>query len=218
MVLDLRVPWSRRFVGDATSQVQHDMAKILVLYYSKYGHTEKMAEYVAQGAESLRHVSDRVPVVDIEVRLRSLDDVESDDVRWCDGVALGSPTHLGTVSARMKDFWEGLLPEWQTLDGKIGCAFSSQGGWGGGAELTCQALMTIMLNYGFLVFGLTDYVGHQHTAHYGATQAGEPRESKEIEACQRLGLRLAEWVSVFVDGRNDLHPLSGLYRRNPWDE
>ena len=73
-----------------------------------------------------------------------------------------------------------------------------------------------MINYGFLVFGVTDYSGHQFTAHYGATQAGEPREEKEIESCRRLGKRLAEWVAVYVDGRKDLHPLKGLYKRNPW--
>ena len=193
------------------------MANILVLYYSHDGHTEKMATYVAEGAESLRTDSHRDRSPAVEVRLRSLYDVDRKDVYWCDGLALGSPTHLGTVSAKMKEFWEGLLPDWQKLDGKIGCAFSSEGGWGGGAELTCQALMTIMLNYGFLVFGVTDYVGDQHTAHYGATQAGEPKNAKEIEACRRLGLRLAEWVSVFVDGRKDLHPLEGSYKRNPWD-
>ncbi len=200
------------------NKVRSFMAKILVLYHSKDGSTEKMARYVAEGAVSLRDVSESRPTVYVEVRLRSVDEVEREDIYWCDGLALGSPTHLGTVSARMKEFWEGLLPDWQKLDGKIGCAFSSEGGWGGGAELTCQALMTIMLNYGFLVFGITDYVGNQLTAHYGATQAGQPRKAEEIEACRRLGLRLAEWVSVFSDGRNDLHPLHGPYRRNPWDE
>jgi len=192
------------------------MANILVLYYSRDGHTEKMARYVAEGAERLRELrtdSDSVP--DVEVRIRSTDEAVSDDVYWCDGLALGSPTYLGTVAAKMKEFWESLIPEWQKLDGKIGCAFSSQGGWGGGAELTCQTLATIMMNYGFLVFGLTDYPGHQRTAHYGATQAGEPRDERDIEACRRLGLRLAEWVAVYADGRKDLHPLRGLYARNP---
>ena len=129
-----------------------------------------------------------------------------------------SPKKRERLAAEIKKFWEDLLPEWQKVDGKIGCAFSSQGGWGGGAELTCQALLTIMINYGFLVFGVTDYSGHQFTAHYGATQAGEPREEKEIESCRRLGKRLAEWVAVYVDGRKDLHPLKGLYKRNPWDK
>ena len=184
------------------------MAKILVLYYSKDGSTRKMAELVAEGVRQ---------IPDVELRIKPIDKASRDDVIWCDGIALGSPTFLGTVAAKMKKFWEDLLPDWLKSDGKIGCAFSSQGGWGGGAELTCQALMTIMLNYGFLVFGVTDYSGHQFTAHYGATQAGEPRHEKEVESCRKLGRRLAEWVAVYVDGRKELHPLHGHYKRNPWD-
>lgn len=102
-------------------------------------------------------------------------------------------------------------------DDLVWCAFSSQGGWGGGAELTCQALGNIMMNYGLLVFGVSDYVAHQYSAHYGTIQAGEPRLDKEKDACRLLGKRLAEWVAVYVDGRKELHPLKGHYKRNPWD-
>jgi len=182
------------------------MGKILVLYYSHEGHTKKMAELVAQGASTLP---------DTEVRLKSIQEAGREDIIWCDGLALGSPTYLGTVSSEMKKFWEDMLPDWQKLDGKIGCAFSSEGGWGGGAELTCQALMTIMMNFGFLVFGVTDYTGYQFTAHYGATQAGDPREDKEKESCRRLGRRLSEWVAVFINGQKDQHPLNDHYPRNP---
>ena len=183
------------------------MGNILVLYYSHEGHTKKMAGYIAEGAS-------QVPLS--RVRLKPVAEANKDDIYWCDGLALGSPTQLGTVAAAMKQFWENLLPEWQQLDGKIGCAFSSQGGWGGGAELTCQALLTIMMNFGFLVFGVTDYSGKQFTAHYGAIQAGEPGQEKEIESCRRLGRRLAEWVAVYIDGNKDVHPLKRLYKRNPW--
>ena len=184
------------------------MGKILVLYYSKDGNTSKMAKYVAEGTR-------KIP--DMDVRLKSVTEAGIDDIRWCDGIAVGSPTHLGTVSAEMKKFWEDILPLWQKVDGKIGCAFSSQGGWGGGAELTCQAILTILINYGFLVFGVTDYVDHQYTGHYGAIQPGEPRENREIDACIRLGQRLAEWVAVYVDGKKEFHPLNAQYKRNPWD-
>ena len=184
------------------------MGKVLILYYSKEGNTEQMANYVAEGAGQ---------VPDTEIRIKTINEASRDDILWCDGIALGSPTYLGTVAAEMKKFWEDLLPDWQKLDGKLGCAFSSQGGWGGGAELTCQSLLTIMMNYGFLVFGVSDYSGYQFTTHYGAIQAGEPREEKEIESCRRLGKRLAEWVAVYIDGRKDIHPLKGLYKRNPWD-
>jgi NAD(P)H dehydrogenase (quinone) len=184
------------------------MGNVLVLYCSRTGHTKKMAEYVSEGAA-------RVPGT--LVRMKSIGEAGREDVMWCGGLALGSPTHMGTMASDMKKFWEDMLPDWQKLDGKIGCAFSSQGGWGGGGELTCQSLLTVMMNYGFLVFGVTDYSGHEFTAHHGAVQAGEPEEEKEIESCRRLGRRLAEWVAVFVDGRKDLHPLGGSYKRNPWD-
>jgi NAD(P)H dehydrogenase (quinone) len=72
------------------------------------------------------------------------------------------------------------------------------------------------MNYGFLVFGVTDYVAKGFTLHYGATVAGEPREEKEIEACRRLGQRLAEWVAVYIDGRRDEHPLTSGRTRFPW--
>jgi NAD(P)H dehydrogenase (quinone) len=184
------------------------MGKILILYCSKSGHTEKMANHVGEGVAQ---------IPEMEVKIKSISEANREDLIWCQGLALGSPTYLGTVAAEMKKFWEDLLPDWQKLDGKIGCAFSSQGGWGGGAELTCQALMTIMINYGFLVFGVPDYSGHQFTTHYGAVQAGEPKDEKEIASCRRLGRRLAEWVAVYAEGRKDLHPLNGLYKRNPWD-
>lgn len=181
------------------------MGKVLILYFSQTGHTEKMAKYVAEGVRE---------IPGIELRLKSIASAGSQDIHWCDGLALGSPTHLGTVAAEMKKFWENITPgDWQRIDGKFGCAFSSQGGWGGGAELTCQALMTIMMNFGFLCFGVTDYVAHQFTAHYGATQAGEPRQDKELDSCRRLGRRLAEWVAVYVDGRKELHPLKSNYSR-----
>jgi NAD(P)H dehydrogenase (quinone) len=182
------------------------MGKILILYYSKKGNTKKMAEYVLDGAKQ---------IPGHEIKFLSIHEAGIEDVVWCDGIALGSPTYLGTVSSEMKKFWEDCLPVWQKIDGKFGCAFSSQGGWGGGAELTCQALNTILMNFGFLVFGITDYVAHQYTTHYGAIQAGEPRLDKEKDSCRILGKRLAEWVAVYFDGRKDVHPLLGHYKRHP---
>ena len=96
------------------------MAKVLVLYYSKEGNTKKMAAYVAAGAED---------VPETEIRLKSIDEASREDLLWCDGLALGAPTNLGTVPWKMKKFWdEEVTPVWMQIDGKIGCAFSSQGG------------------------------------------------------------------------------------------
>ena len=56
--------------------------------------------------------------------------------------------------------------------------FATQGGWGGGAELTCMSLLIMLMNAGMLTFGVPDYTGKQFTLHYGVTTAGKPREDK----------------------------------------
>jgi NAD(P)H dehydrogenase (quinone) len=162
------------------------MKAILVLFDSTTGNTKKMAELVAEGSR-------RNP--DVEVRLKSVDEATCDDILWCDGIAVGSPTNMGVLSWKMKKFWDELEHGlWGKIDGKIGCAFSSSGGWGGGNEIACLSILTVLINFGFLVFGLTDYVGRNLTLHYGAVVAGEPRTPEERESCLRLGERLAKWV------------------------
>ena len=109
----------------------------------------------------------------------------------------------------MKRFWdEAMFDSWGKVDGKLACAFSSSGGWGGGAEIACQSLQMVLMNFGFLVFGVTDYAGKMTTCHYGAVAAKEPREAEVADACRLLGRRLAEWVAVVADGRKDQHPLA----------
>jgi NAD(P)H dehydrogenase (quinone) len=173
--------------------------KILVLYDSATGNTAQMANYVAEGAAGIDG---------IEVRVRSVDEATAEDVVWCDGLALGSPTNMGALSWKMKRFWDETMgPQWMKVDGKIACAFSSAGGWGGGAELACLSLLTVLMNFGFLVFGVTDYASKLTTLHYGAITARQPRDEASQEACRRLGKRLAEWVAVYIGGRQDQHPL-----------
>ncbi len=181
------------------------MGKVLVLYVSQTGNTEKMAHLVAEGAEQIS---------DTEVRVLSVERATVEDLRWCDGMAVGSPTHFGTIAWEMKKWWDELPQEnWGTQDGKIGCAFSSSGAWGGGTELTCLSIMVLLMNYGFLTFGVTDYVGKKFSPHYGSVVAGQPREDREIESCRRLGRRLAEFVAAYVHGRADQHPLQQTYPR-----
>jgi len=183
------------------------MSRILVLYDSKTGHVARMAQLVAEGAQT---------VDDTEVRIRSVDEATADDVVWCDGLAVGSPTNMGILSWKMKRFWDETMgPKWMEVDGKIACAFSSAGGWGGGMELACQSLLTVLMNFGFLVFGVTDYSGKMMTLHYGAVAAREPREVETQEACRILGRRLAEWTALLVHGRKDQHPASKSIPRMP---
>jgi NAD(P)H dehydrogenase (quinone) len=184
------------------------MSKILVLYDSATGNTASMARLVAKGAA-------RIPQT--EVRLRSIDEASPDDIVWCDGLAVGSPTNMGLVSWKMKRFWDVTMGEhWMKLDGKIACAFSSAGGWGGGMELACQSILTLLMNFGFLVFGVTDYAGKLTTLHYGAVCARQPRGADDEAACRTLGRRLAEWTACFVHGRKEEHPsLKPNERRMP---
>ena len=172
------------------------MGKVLIIYDTRTGNTKKMAELVAEGAKSVEGT---------EVRLKYVDEATKEDILWADGIAVGSPTNMGLVSWKMKRFFDDVLGDlWGQIDGKIACAFSSSGGWGGGNEIACMSILTMLMNFGFLVFGVTDYVGKKFTLHYGAVIAGEPRTGEEKEACRRLGKRLAEWVAIFVDGRKDL--------------
>ena len=182
-----------------------ELSKILVLYHSNSGNTRQMAELVAAGAGQLKNT---------EVQLKDISVADHTDLEWCDGLAVGSPTNYGSVSWQMKQWWDQQpIENWGKRDGKIGCVFSSGGAWGGGQEWTCMTLMSILINYGFLVFGLTDYTGVKFSAHYGAITAGAPNEKEEIEACRRLGLRLAEWTATLIGGRADAHPLSQTYDR-----
>ena len=87
------------------------MGKILVLYDSMSGNTAKMAELIADGARSIPNM---------EIRVIKIDEAKADDVIWCDGLAVGSPTNMGLLSWKMKRFWdETMIPQWSKVDGKI---------------------------------------------------------------------------------------------------
>ena len=133
------------------------MNKILVLFDSATGNVKQMAALVAEGA---------VLVPKTEVRVLSVGEAKAADVEWCNGIAVGSPTNMGVLSWKMKRFWDTeMVDSWMKVDGKIACAFSSAGGWGGGMELACQSIHTVLMNFGFLVFGVTEYAGHKMTGH-----------------------------------------------------
>lgn len=181
------------------------MNRILVLYDTKTGNVAKMAAFVGEGAAI---------IPETEVRVRSLDEAKAEDVLWCDGIAVGSPTNMGVLSWKMKRFWdETMMQHWMEIDGKIACAFSSAGGWGGGMELACQSILTVLMNFGFLVFGVTDYASKTRTLHYGAVVAKEPRSPDDAAACRLLGQRLAEWTAVLVHGRKGEHPANKKSQR-----
>ncbi|RMH80368.1 MAG: flavodoxin family protein [Acidobacteria bacterium] len=185
------------------------MGRVLVLYDSRTGNTEKMALLVAEGARR---------VEGMEIRIKRVEEATKEDVLWCEGMAVGTPTNMGIVSWKLKRFFDDVMGElWGQIDGKIGCAFSSSGGWGGGSEVACLSVLYMLINYGFLVFGLTDYTDRKFTLHYGAVVAGEPRSEEEREACLRLGKRLAQFVAALYDGRKELlESIRSFPGKFPW--
>lgn len=183
------------------------MNKILVLYDSKSGNTAAMAQLVGEGARSIKET---------DVRLRSVDEARAEDVVWCDGLAVGSPTNMGLMSWKMKRFWDDvMLDQWMKVDGKIACAFSSAGASGGGAEITCHSILMVLINFGFLVFGVTDYASKMSTLHYGAVITRSPRSAEAQAECRLLGKRLAEWTASMVHGRREEHPANKPAERMP---
>jgi NAD(P)H dehydrogenase (quinone) len=161
------------------------MANLLILYHSNSGYTKKMAEYVQKGIEEAGPC---------EIRLLSVEEAKKDDLEWCDGIALGSPTNYGNMAWKMKQWWdEEAIDLWAKIDGKIGCVFTSSGGNAGGGEMCCLSMLNLLINFGFLVFGVTDYVISKQTLHYGAIIPGEPRDKYEIDICKLLGARLYQW-------------------------
>jgi NAD(P)H dehydrogenase (quinone) len=142
------------------------MAKVLVLYYSSYGHIEKMAEAVAEGARSAGATADikRVPeLVPEEVAKAShfkLDQAapvaKVDELPGYDAIILGVPTRFGNMPAQMKNFLDQTGGLWFTgkLVGKVGSVFVSTATQHGGQESTILATHTVLLHHGMVIVGL----------------------------------------------------------------
>lgn len=163
------------------------MIKITVIYDTLSGNTDKMAKAVAEGAKTEY----------TDVVLKHIDDASAADLLTSDGVIVGSPTHCGLLSWKIKKFFdENTRNAWGKVEGKIGAAFSTSGGLGGGNELTCASILNVLINYGFLVFGLTNYAAPGITGHYGAVSIGSP-DQNELNEAKMLGLKMAQLLKRF---------------------
>jgi NAD(P)H dehydrogenase (quinone) len=142
------------------------MTKVLVLYYSSYGHIETMANAVAEGAGEVDGVSvdiRRVPeLVPEEVAKAShfKTDQEADvaspaDLEQYDAIIFGSPTRFGNMASQMRNFLDQTGGLWAQgkLVGKVGSVFTSTG-TGGGNETTVQSFHTSLFHHGMVVVGL----------------------------------------------------------------
>lgn len=142
------------------------MTKVLVLYYSSYGHVEKMAQAAAEGAREggaevdIKRVPELVPE---EVARQSGYKLEQpapiarvDDLAGYDAIILGIPTRYGVMAAQMKNFWDGTGGLWMkgALVGKVGSVFSSTATQHGGQETTITSTHTMLLHHGLVIVGL----------------------------------------------------------------
>ncbi|GAA5088386.1 NAD(P)H:quinone oxidoreductase [Paenalcaligenes hermetiae] len=142
------------------------MAKVLVLYYSAYGHIETMAQAVAEGARSAgAHVDiKRVPeLVPADVAQRSgykMDQAAPiatvEELSAYDAIIFGTGTRFGRLSSQMANFLDQCGGLWAkgALEGKVGSAFTSTATQHGGQELTLMSLIPNMLHFGMVIVGL----------------------------------------------------------------
>src|SRR5262244_3227477 len=143
------------------------MSKILVLYYSAWGHIEKMAEAVAEGARSvpgaqvtIKRVPDLVPE---EVAKKSGMKVNQsapiatvDELANYDAIIFGTPTRFGNMCAQMRNFLDQTGGLWMkgALVGKVGSVFASTATQHGGQEQTITSFHTTLLHQGMIIVGL----------------------------------------------------------------
>jgi NAD(P)H dehydrogenase (quinone) len=143
------------------------MAKILVLYYSSYGHVEQMARAVAEGArevEGAEVVIKRVPElmpegvakgagIKLDQDAPVADPAELGDY---DAIIVGVPTRFGRMASQMASFWDQTGGLWAkgALVGKIGSVFTSTATQHGGQESTILSTHTMMLHHGLIIVGL----------------------------------------------------------------
>lgn len=186
--------------------------KILVLYYSNYGATMKLAHEIAKGINSVsgcEAVIRTVPKVSTVCEAKESDIPESgdlyatqDDLAECGGLAIGSPTRFGNMAAPMKYFLDGTSGHWLngTLIGKPACVFTSTSSLHGGQETTLLTMMMPLFHHGAMILGASDSAlketltgGTPYGAsHFAGANSDNPLSDHEKQIAVSMGKRLAE--------------------------
>jgi len=143
------------------------MTKVLVLYYSSYGHIERMAEAIAEGARevadvevTIKRVPELVPEEAAKGAGMKLDQAapvaEPRELEDYDAIVFGTPTRFGNMAAQMRNFLDQTGPLWMKgkLIGKVGSVFVSTAGQHGGQETTITSFHTTLFHHGMLVVGV----------------------------------------------------------------
>lgn len=143
------------------------MAKVLVLYYSSYGHIEAMADAVAEGAASVGGCEvavKRVPEL-VPADIAAASGIKTDqaapiatveELADYDAIIFGTPTRFGNMAAQMRNFLDQTGGLWFTraLVGKVGSVFASTSSQHGGQETTITSFHTSLLHHGMIIVGL----------------------------------------------------------------
>jgi NAD(P)H dehydrogenase (quinone) len=192
------------------------MSKVLVLYYSSYGHIEAMANAVAEGARQAGAQVDvkRVPeLVPEEIARKShfkLDQAapiaKVDVLTAYDAIIVGAPTRFGRLPSQMASFLDQAGGLWMrgALHGKVGGAFTSTATQHGGQEMTLFSIIANLLHFGMVIVGL-DY-GHAGQMTLGEITGGSPYgattiaggdgsrqpSANELEGARYQGRKIAE--------------------------
>src|SRR5712671_8091753 len=228
----LRIPrssWSTRRRTGRTAPRQENieekiMSKVLVLYYSSYGHIEAMANAVAEGARQAGAQVDikRVPeLVPEEVGRKShykLDQAapiaKVEDLAAYDAIVIGAGTRFGRLSSQMANFLDQAGGLWVrgALHGKVGGAFTSTATQHGGQETTLFSIITNLLHFGMVIVGLDYGYAGQMTldeitggAPYGATTITGSDGSRwptanELQGARYQGRKIAETANKLHRG------------------
>ncbi|WP_297836088.1 NAD(P)H:quinone oxidoreductase [uncultured Roseibium sp.] len=203
------------------------MARILVLYYSSYGHIETMAMAVADGARQAGATADvkRVPeLVPDAVASKSGYKLDQQapvamvsELADYDAIIIGTPTRFGTMSSQMKNFLDQTGGLWfeDKLVGKVGSVFTSTGSQHGGQETTIQSTQTVLFHLGMMIVGLPySFKGQIRMdeitgcSPYGAStladdgNGGDRQPSEnELEGARFQGRHVAEVAMALALGR-----------------
>lgn len=189
------------------------MSDILVLYYSRSGHTAQLARLIARGIEEvpgvrarLRQVPPVAPVTEVAQPPEPEDGAPyatKQDLHDCVGLAMGSPTRFGNMAAPLKYFLDSTGAEWASgaLAGKPAAVFTSTSTQHGGQESTLLTMALPLLHHGMLLLGIpfteaaltaTRSGGTPYGASHVAGSNGEQAISEhERELARALGRRLA---------------------------
>lgn len=190
------------------------MTDILVLYYSRFGSTARLAEQIARGINSVDGCNARVRTVppvsnDTEATATQVPDdgppyVSKSDLSECAGLVMGSPTRFGNMAAALKYFLDGTASEWLSgaLSGKPAGVFTSTSSLHGGQESTLLTMSVPLLHHGMLLVGIpfaesalteTTTGGTPYGASHLARDKGDTTPSnEEARVAQHLGRRVAE--------------------------